>query len=126
VGSPICSCQREIGSFEVKIVASSTADPPTGPPLSTKLSSRAAKVLFPRQGDPGWQAILHFLGRLPAIVFSSPVGLWKLIRRSRIAFAFLRIPTSGGRRYSQSPEKLMNSSDLDTNHYPNLAHALKN
>src|SRR5580698_5014328 len=29
--------------------------------------------------SPGWQAILPFLGRLPAIVLSSAVGLWKLI-----------------------------------------------
>jgi hypothetical protein len=36
--------------------------------------------------SPGWQAILLFLGRLPAIVLSSAVGLWKLIRRSRTRF----------------------------------------
>ena len=36
--------------------------------------------------SPGWQAILPFLGRLPAIVLSSAVGLWKLIRRSRTRF----------------------------------------
>ena len=36
--------------------------------------------------SPGWQAILPFLGRLPAIVLSSAVGPWKLIRRSRTRF----------------------------------------
>jgi hypothetical protein len=36
--------------------------------------------------SPGWQAILPFLGGLPAIVLSSAVGLWKLIRRSRTRF----------------------------------------
>ena len=30
--------------------------------------------------SPGWQAILPFLGRLPAIVLSSAAGLWKLFR----------------------------------------------
>src|SRR5258708_25145018 len=32
------------------------------------------------------EGVLPFVGRLPAIVLSSAVGLWKLIRRSRTRF----------------------------------------
>src|SRR5579862_7384448 len=41
---------------------------------------------FAHGQSPGWQAILPFLGRLPAIVLSSAVGLWKSNRQSRTPF----------------------------------------
>jgi hypothetical protein len=46
-----------------------------GVPVATCAQMRSHTLTLAHGQSPGWQAILPFLGRLPAIVLSSAVGL---------------------------------------------------
>src|ERR1700733_12572449 len=73
--------------------------------------------------SPGRQAILPFLGRLPAIVLSSAARLWKLIRRSRTRFRdrpklFGFIPDSV---FTFIPDHCSGSSRIGVRLHPGIA-----
>src|SRR5712692_6056887 len=80
---------RRFGSLQILVDGSEANRTTTGdlPQPKAHFKSQSQNFFGLAHGQsPGWQAILPFLGRLPAIVLSSAVGLWKLIRRSRTRF----------------------------------------
>src|SRR5579862_3033137 len=83
---------RDSGSFsslQILVNGSKTDRATAGdlpqPQAHIKLQSKNFFDLAHGQ-SPGWQADPPFRGRLLAIVLSSAVGLWELIRRSRTRF----------------------------------------
>jgi hypothetical protein len=72
-----------LGSLQILVYGPETNRATAGdlpqPQANVKLQSKNFFDLAHGQ-SPGWQAILPFLGRLPAIVLSSAASLWKSFR----------------------------------------------